>query len=109
MAFRLVVLAASLAVLTAFAGAKAPAEAQQQRALCGSHTRILEEILGGKFQEMPILEMSIKENGGLPLRLYANEKTGTWTAVVLRPDGIACVVMAGYGIKPVIIPVGDPA
>lgn len=89
-------------------GPEGPAQAQIAP-LCGPQDRIVRDIIGTTFAEMPILEMSIRPNGELPVRIYANERTGTWTAVVLRPDGVACVVMAGYGIKPVIIPVGDPA
>ena len=35
--------------------------------------------------------------GGDGLFIFASPETGTWTAVILRPDGAACQVMAGEG------------
>lgn len=30
-------------------------------------------------------------------RLFVNSKTGTWSMVIFRPDGLACIAMAGDG------------
>lgn len=32
---------------------------------------------------------------GTVVQMFANTETGTWTAVILHPDGMACMVAAG--------------
>ncbi|MFN3614512.1 MAG: hypothetical protein ACK4WC_08130, partial [Rubrimonas sp.] len=35
------------------------------------------------------------QNRGSVTEIFASEKTGTWTIIVTRPDGVACAVAAG--------------
>lgn len=53
--------------------------------------------------------MGLSQNGFVT-QMVGNPGTGTWSAVVQRPDGVSCIVAAGTGF--VIIPPapeGDPA
>jgi hypothetical protein len=34
-------------------------------------------------------------NDNAVLEIYASEDTGTWTILVTRPDGVACLIAAG--------------
>jgi hypothetical protein len=38
--------------------------------------------------------MGLHQNNTL-LEVYASEETGTWTILVTRPDGVACLIAAG--------------
>ncbi len=53
--------------------------------------------------------MGLSQNGFVT-QMVGNPVTGTWSAVMHRPDGVSCIVAAGTGF--VIIPPapeGDPA
>lgn len=48
----------------------------------------------------------------LVMETFASEDTGSWTILVTRPDGIACLVTSGEGYEPMseALPTkGDPA
>ncbi len=41
---------------------------------------------------------------------YVNDATGTWTLIVVRPDGVGCLMASGVGFEFFdAIPAGDPA
>lgn len=83
---------AVLALITAMA---APAYAQAPP--CGSAASIIGAITGVKYQESGLVEMT---QGPARFQLYANMKSGTWTLVLYRPDGAACIVAGGNSIEP---------
>lgn len=68
----------------------APAMAQQVQCMAtGDMISQLVETYG----EVPQLE-GVNSNG-LLMQVFANEETGTWTAVMHRPDGMSCAVSHG--------------
>ena len=71
-----------------------PAAAAAQQMVCAPYPRVVES-LGGTFGELPRFR-ALDKRGGLMMAL-ANAKTTTWTMIVVRPDGVACVVGAGEG------------
>jgi hypothetical protein len=81
----------------ALVAATPAAEAQQtprapQAAACADRAQVvsrLEERYGETLQSM-----GLHQNNNL-LEVYASAETGTWTILVTRPDGIACLIAAG--------------
>ena len=69
--------------------AAGPAAAQSQ---CGPADQVLEG-LAAQWGEY-VAFMGIAANG-LPLEIMLNPATGSWTALVLLPDGVACVLASG--------------
>jgi hypothetical protein len=44
------------------------------------------------------------------VKFFGNPQTGTWTLVVVQPDGMACIVALGDGLElPLPTPVGGNA
>jgi hypothetical protein len=78
-------IAAVLAVLAL------PASAQQPQ--CGPLAQ-LHEHLAKQYDEHPAGEGATEH--GMLARVYASP-AGTWTFVLIRPDGIACVATMGEG------------
>lgn len=67
----------------------APIEAQTA---CADRTQVvsrLEERYGETLQSM-----GLNQNNTV-VEVYASEETGTWTILVTRPDGVACLIAAG--------------
>jgi len=69
---------------------------QADRPLCAPLHQI-EEVLSN-YRERPLVAGRI-ENGNM-LVIYSSP-TGTWTAIIIAPNGIACVGPVGTDIKPV--------
>lgn len=59
--------------------------------LCGERVDII-DTLKTRYHEMPI-SMGLAGNGGV-VEIFASNK-GSWTIIVTRPTGVACVVSAG--------------
>ena len=45
---------------------------------------------------------------GLMMEIFAASVTGTWTIVVTRPDGLACLVAAGEAFEATASPASAP-
>jgi hypothetical protein len=86
------------AILLAALGAAFSFPALAEPIPCGPYDTIAER-LSVEYDEQPTGRGL--DSKGLLLELWASEKTGTWTALVVRPDGIACVAQAGEGWGPV--------
>lgn len=54
-------------------------------------------VIEGKYGEAPFA-VGIAPNGW-PVFWYGNLERGSWTVLLLRPDGAACVAMAGDGFE----------
>lgn len=66
------------------------------------------DTLANRCGESPVVG-GLSERGVF-LEVWANEETGSWTAVITTPDGVSCLVDAGDDFarfEP--IPGGDPA
>lgn len=68
------------------------APAAAQTAQCASYTGIVEG-LAERYGERRV--MSGTNPDGTVVQMFANGETGTWTALVVQADGMACVVAAG--------------
>ena len=68
-----------------------PAAAQSQ---CNFHDKALEH-LAKKYQETPVA--AGMANSGALVEILTTSDGGTWSIIVTRPDGWACLVAAGEG------------
>ncbi|SCA55409.1 conserved exported hypothetical protein [Candidatus Terasakiella magnetica] len=59
--------------------------------LCGERVDII-DTLKERYREVPV-SMGLAGNGGV-VEIFASNK-GSWTILVTRPTGVACVVSAG--------------
>ncbi|NVK19343.1 MAG: hypothetical protein HWE30_11655 [Methylocystaceae bacterium] len=59
--------------------------------LCGERVDII-DTLKKRYQEVPV-SMGLAGNGGV-VEIFVSIK-GSWTILVTRPTGVACVVSAG--------------
>ena len=69
---------------------------------CDSIIKIAKH-LDVKYGEVPVA-FGVQNDGRL-MEIYTSEASGTWTVIVISPDGIGCVVAAGKGWE--ILPPGD--
>lgn len=79
-------IAALLAVLAGPVAAQAPQ--------CAPHDRVI-ALLSGKYGEDRRSAGLAGAEGQAIMEIHANEETGTWTIIIIRPDGIACLVISG--------------
>ena len=68
-----------------------PAAAQPQ---CTFHDKALKH-LAERYQETPVA--AGMTNSGVLVEVLATSDGGTWSIIVTRPDGWACLVAAGEG------------
>ena len=81
-------LAAVLALLAA------PVAAQTN---CAPHADIVERLAAGYGEYRQAIGLAANNT---VMEVYASLETRTWTIVVTKPDGIACLVAAGRGYEP---------
>jgi hypothetical protein len=79
------------------------AEARAGQPGCAPIERVRAD-LRQQFGEVPVA--AGLSDRGLVVTIFASP-AGTWTAVVVRPDGLACQAAAGEGWQ--ALAVGDPA
>jgi hypothetical protein len=53
----------------------------------------VKDILSQKYGERR--HIGAMNDRNLLVEIWGNEETGTWTAIIVRPDGIACIVDQG--------------
>ncbi len=94
--FRTMSLTAGL-VLSVVAGSNV-AEAAQPNPSCTDRATALSH-LESKYQEAPVA-IGLARNGGV-IEVLANESGGTWSIILMMPDGTACMVAAGEHWEPV--------
>jgi hypothetical protein len=70
------------------------AGAQQAGAMCGSREEALASLLS-KYQEKPVA-FGLSQASKTLTVITASSK-GTWTELVIKPDGQTCVVDSGEG------------
>ncbi len=69
-----------------------PAYAQEQPK-CAPYGQV-EAMLAAEFQETRV-QQGIVGEGEAMLAIFASPNGGTWSAVMVRPDGLACMAAAG--------------
>ncbi len=67
-----------------------PVHAQNMQ--CGAHAEV---IVGLADRYGENRRMSGLDGGGNVIEIFANTATGTWTALIVQPNGMACMVAAG--------------
>ena len=77
-------------VTTLLLAACVPAHAQNSN--CAPHLMIIEG-LADRYGERRV--MSGLNGDSTVVEMYANDQTGTWTALVVQPNGTACLVASG--------------
>ena len=94
-------LLAALAVAIAFA---APSHAQQVP--CGPHAELLKSITGDKYNEALVAssQLGMAPGEGPMMEVYAAPLGKTFTIILLRPDGISCIIVAGVNLKTFPLP-----
>ncbi len=86
-------LAATVLAAASGASAETPArEAAGTPALCASY-QAHAAYLAARYGEFPIFTGQVED--GVVMRLFANGRSGSWTMLVIRADGLACVQAAG--------------
>ena len=74
--------------------APVPRTAEPSTPPCDFRGRII-DFLAEKYQESPVA-IGLANTGGL-VEILATDDGATWTIIVTRPDGQACMVIAGEG------------
>lgn len=64
----------------------------QTASTCGDRSQVVER-LAERYGET-LQSMGMHQNNGL-VEIYASDSTGTWTILLTRPDGTACLLAAG--------------
>lgn len=78
----------------------------QQPLACASPetmTKLLAETWGESRQSVAL------DGAGALVELFASPDTGTWSLVVTRPGGPACIMASGRAFELVAVPPGEPA
>lgn len=66
------------------------------QAFCGPQSEMIKALTDGRYREVPRFH---GETRGMPVTVFANPETGTWSLLVIRPDGAACLVIGGTGFQ----------
>jgi hypothetical protein len=80
-----------------------PAFAEDIPANCAPERKAMVERLGGNISEqgyeesqMAVMYDTKRET---LVELYGNPKSGTWTLLSTRPDGVTCIEAGGFGFQ----------
>ncbi len=74
-------------------GMLAPAAAQNPQ--CGPKMAVASQ-LAQQFGEVPIVSGISLNNS---MKFFGNPRTGSWSMIFVRPDGIACVLAVGEDLE----------
>ena len=73
---------------------------------CGPHADVAQRLAAGYGEHRQAISLAADNT---VMEVYASLETGTWTIVVTRTDGVACLVAAGRGYEPTpVTPLGEP-
>jgi len=75
-----------------------------QAEACGPHDAVA-AMLKRDYGETAQVQ-AVAQDGRL-MEIYANAATGSWTAIMTKPDGTACVVAGGKQYR--VVKPGEPA
>lgn len=81
-----------LAICVALAGTPALAQMAINPAACGNRKAVTDKLVE-KYGELQ-RGAGMVSNDRL-LELWRSEKTGSWTILMTRPDGLTCIMAAG--------------
>ena len=80
----------SLSLTFGLAAAAPPALAQT---LCGRHEVVVENLTS--IYKETVIGRGLHSSHSL-FEIWRSSETGNWTIIMLRPDGIACVMASGF-------------
>jgi hypothetical protein len=84
-----------------------PAQAQQRPC---APVQVMQESLASEYGETPAFIAAAGEAGDLAVATFINPKTNSFSILVVRPDGIACMIAAGEHWRGLPVkPVGEPS
>ncbi len=63
--------------------------------LCGPKQAVGDQ-LAQRYGEVPIVSGISLNNS---MKFYGNPKTGSWSMVFIKPDGVACVLASGEALE----------
>ena len=78
-----------------------PLPAQAQSVPCGDGAGIIAHLEKAWGEDTAAVAL---DAGGGWVQILANPKTGTWSLLVTRPDGLTCLVMSGEAWEPIAPP-----
>lgn len=67
-------------------------EGDERPAVCATY-RVHARYLAERYGEMPMFTGSVDDT--VLLQVFVNRTTGSWTALLVRADGVSCVTSAG--------------
>lgn len=67
-------------------------EAEARPSVCAAY-QVHAKFLADRFGETPMFTGMVED--GIVLQLFVNRATGSWTALLVRTDGVSCVTSAG--------------
>ena len=82
-----------LCALTVTIGMLSPAAAQSPQ--CGPKMAVARQ-LALQYGEVPIVSGVSLNNA---MKFFGNPRTGSWSMIVVRPDGVACVLAVGEALE----------
>ena len=62
---------------------------------CGPKKAVADQ-LAGRFGEVPIVSGISLNNS---MKFFGNPRTGSWSMIFIRPDGVACVLATGDALE----------
>jgi len=77
-----------------------------QEGVCTTHANMVSQLLR-KYGET-LVYRGLSLDGALMTESYASQATGTWTIVVTRATGQACMVLSGSQFYQLELPPPDP-
>ncbi len=80
----------------------------QAQPACGSYNEIVQTITAPKYGERKVAQGQTKigaEGGKIVIEVFAAPKGKTYTMLLVRPDGMACIIGAGDNLKTYPLPV----
>ncbi|MEM8570529.1 MAG: hypothetical protein AAGG56_06415 [Pseudomonadota bacterium] len=78
-----------------------PTEANPQVRACADRGKVIER-LEERYGET-LKSVGLHKNRGV-IEVYASSSTGTWTILLTRPDGLACLVASGEAWESLDLP-----
>jgi hypothetical protein len=83
----------AICVITLIIGMLSPAAAESPQ--CGPKMAVANQ-LAQQFGEVPIVSGISLNNS---MKFFGNPRTGSWSMIFVRPDGIACVLAVGEDLE----------
>lgn len=101
----LAVIATLAAALPAAADQTVPAATEEQNRPCADRSKVIAR-LAERYGET-LQSLGLNDDSSV-LEVYASEDTGTWTILITRTDGMACLIASGQAWEKLARPLTPP-